>query len=108
MSKERYFAGIDVGTSYIKAVIINEKNEITGSFIERSGADLQKSITTAFKEVISSTNIFKDSIKHITATGFGRRNVSFADSVKTEIGSHAKGTYHYFPKKLTRSCLFYL
>jgi sugar (pentulose or hexulose) kinase len=27
MSKEMYFAGIDVGTSYIKAVIINKKKK---------------------------------------------------------------------------------
>ena len=101
MAEDRYFVGIDVGTSYIKAVIINEKKEIAGSFIEKSGADLQKSITTAFKGLIADANISSNSIKHITATGFGRRNVSLADSVKTEISSHAKGAYHYFPKKIT-------
>jgi len=49
MVEDRYFAGIDVGTSYIKAVIIDEKNEIAGSFTERSGANLQKSIITAME-----------------------------------------------------------
>ena len=100
MLKERYFAGIDVGTSYIKAVIIDEKNEIAGSFTERSGADLQKSITTVFEGAIAAADVPQNAIKHITATGFGRRNVSFADSVKTEISSHAKGAYHYFPRKI--------
>jgi len=88
MSK-KYFAGIDVGTSYIKAVIIDEKNESMGSFIERSGADLHKSITNVFKGAISAANVSQDSINHTTSTGFGRGNVSFADSVKTEISSHA-------------------
>jgi len=101
MAKDRYFAGIDVGTSYIKAVIIDEKNEIVGSFTNRSGADLQKSITTAFKGAIDAADVPRHAIKHITATGFGRRNVSFADSVKTEISSHAKGAYYYFPRKIT-------
>jgi predicted CoA-substrate-specific enzyme activase len=101
MAKDRYFAGIDVGTSYIKAVIIDEKNEIVGSFVERSGTDLRKSITTALEGAISDVNVSRHVIKHITATGFGRRNVSFADSVKTEISSHAKGAYHYFPRKIT-------
>ncbi len=27
--------------------------------------------------------------------------MSFADSVITEISAHAKGAYHYFPKKIT-------
>lgn len=101
MSKERYFAGIDVGTSYIKAVIINEKDRIAGSFIDRSSADLQKSITTVFEGAIATSEVSQNEIKHITATGFGRRNISFADSVKTEISCHGKGAYHYFPKKIT-------
>ena len=101
MSKERYFAGIDVGTSYIKAVIINGKNELVGSFIEKTGADLQMSIKTAFDGAIADAGLSKNAIKHITATGFGRRNVPFADSVKTEISCHAKGAYYYFPKKIT-------
>ena len=49
MSKTRYFAGVDVGTSYTKAVIIDEKNKIIGSFIERSSADLQKSIANSYR-----------------------------------------------------------
>jgi len=96
-----FFAGIDVGTSYIKSVVIDEKNEIAGSFIERTGSDLQKSINNAFVGLIVSSNISKNDIKHITATGFGRRNVTFADIVVTEISAHAKGVYHYFPKKIT-------
>jgi predicted CoA-substrate-specific enzyme activase len=101
MSKESYFAGIDVGTSYIKIVIIDEKNKIIGSFAKRSTADLQKSIKSAFGGAVANADISKSSIKHITSTGFGRTNVSFADSVKTEISAHAKGSYHYFPKKST-------
>jgi predicted CoA-substrate-specific enzyme activase len=100
MSKN-YFAGIDVGTSYIKVVIIDEKNKIAGSYTVRSSADLKNSIITAFEGAIADANISKDSIKHKTATGFGRGNVSFADSIKTEISAHAKGAYHYFPRKIT-------
>jgi predicted CoA-substrate-specific enzyme activase len=99
MSKERYFAGIDVGTSYIKTVVLDEKKGIVGSFTQRSGADLQNSISTAFNKAVA--NVPRDAIEHITATGFGRRNVSFADSVVTEISSHAKGAYHFFPKAIT-------
>ncbi|MGD2187219.1 MAG: acyl-CoA dehydratase activase, partial [Desulfobacterales bacterium] len=31
------------------------------------------------------------------ATGYGRKNVSFAEDAKTEIGCHAKGCFYYFP-----------
>jgi len=98
---KKFFAGIDVGTSYIKSVLIDEKKEIAASFIERTGSDLQKSINNAFAGLIASSNISRNDIKHITSTGFGRRNVSFANSVITEISAHAKGAFHYFPKKIT-------
>lgn len=98
---QKYFAGVDVGTSYIKVVIIDDKPKIIGSFVDKTGADLRKSIKNTFEKAIIEANITNDLIKHITATGFGRNNVKFANSVKTEIASHAKGAYHYFPRKIT-------
>jgi predicted CoA-substrate-specific enzyme activase len=95
-----YYAGIDIGTSYIKSVIINNDIDVIGSFIEKTSPDLQKSINIAFQGSVIAANISNESIKHITSTGFGRKNVSFADSYKTEISSHAKGAYYYFPKKI--------
>jgi predicted CoA-substrate-specific enzyme activase len=100
MSNKEYFSGIDVGTSYIKVVIIDDQNKIAGSYIDRTSSDLQKSINNVFKKAISSANISDNAINHITATGFGRDNVSFADSVVTEISSHAKGAYHFFPTNI--------
>lgn len=92
-----YFAGIDVGASTTKAVIIDEKKEIAGHAVENSGADFkaaaeqtfEKSQEKAGKEVSDKSAIF--------ATGYGRRNVSFAGATKTEISCHSKGSYFYFP-----------
>jgi predicted CoA-substrate-specific enzyme activase len=96
-----YFAGIDVGTSYIKVVIIDRKNKIVKSLIKKTSSDLKKSIKISFEGAIADKKISQKNIKYIISTGFGRNNVSFADSVKTEISAHAKGAYHYFPKKST-------
>jgi predicted CoA-substrate-specific enzyme activase len=101
MSEEAYFVGIDVGTSYIKVVIINEKNDVICSKIERSGPNLQTSISSTFDNPLSTVNIARSDIKHITSTGFGRRNVPFADTSKTEISCHAKGAFYHFPRKIT-------
>ena len=100
MADDDSFAGIDVGTSYIKVAIINNKNKIVGSFVDRTGSDLQKSINNAYNKALMSANISKNDLRQIIATGFGRENVSFADGVITEISSHAKGAFHFFPKKI--------
>lgn len=101
MSDEIFFVGIDVGTSYVKSVVINNKKEILGSFVKRTGTSIENSSKTALEEVISSASLSKTAIKHITATGYGKNKVAFANSNKTEISCHAKGAYHYFPKKIT-------
>ena len=101
MANDRYFAGIDVGTSYVKAVIIDEKDKIIGFITKRTEADLQRSIKNAYERVVKAADISSDAISHITGTGFGRKKAAFVDSIKTEISAHGKGAYHYFPEKIT-------
>ena len=101
MSNETYFVGIDVGAAYVKSVIINGNKEIVGSFVKRTGTSIKESSKTAFERALSNATLSRSSIEHITATGYGKSKVSFADTNKTEISSHAKGAYHYFPNKIT-------
>ena len=96
-----FFVGLDVGTSYVKSVLIDNNKEILSSFVKRTGTSIENSSKTALEEVLSGASLSRSSIKHITATGYGKSKVSFADSDKTEISCHAKGAYHYFPKKIT-------
>lgn len=97
----RYFTGLDSGTSTTKAVIIDGGYRIVGSFVRKSGADLLESATVALKEALRKAGIERSAVGHIVATGFGRRSISFADSSKTEISCHSKGCYHYFPEEIT-------
>jgi len=101
MSDHIYYAGIDVGTSYVKMVVIDRENRILESHIERSGAVLKRSIDSALEGILAGSGLLRDQIAHVTATGFGRRNVNFADSVKTEISCHARGAYYNFSEAIT-------
>ncbi|MFX1448069.1 MAG: acyl-CoA dehydratase activase [Promethearchaeota archaeon] len=101
MAANNYFVGIDVGTSYVKAVIINNNNEIISFFITRTGTSIVNSSKIVLDKIISNAKLSKSAIKHTTVTGFGKDKIIFADSKKTEISCHAKGAYHYFPKKIT-------
>ncbi len=92
-----YFAGIDVGASTTKAVIIDQKKDILNHSVNNSGADFKAAAERAFKESQKSIKKRISDRYVIFATGYGRRNVSFADKTKTEISCHAKGSYHFFP-----------
>jgi predicted CoA-substrate-specific enzyme activase len=40
-------------------------------------------------------------IARVVSTGYGRNNVTYAGSTRTEIGCHARGSYLYFPRAVT-------
>ncbi|MFW9880762.1 MAG: acyl-CoA dehydratase activase, partial [Candidatus Thorarchaeota archaeon] len=101
MSNEFFFIGIDVGTSYVKSVLITQKKEVLSSFVKRTGTSIENSTKIVLEKVISNVSLQRSAIRHITATGYGKSKISFADTYKTEISSHAKGAYHYFPYKIT-------
>ena len=101
MLEYKYFVGIDVGTSYIKSVIINDSKEIVNYFLKRTGISLGDLSKIVFENVLLKASLAKSSIKNILTTGFGKNNVTFANATITEISCHAKGAYHYFPKKVT-------
>jgi len=95
------FAGIDVGTTTTKAVIVGADKKILGSFVRRSGTDLAASANTALDEVLTKTGIHRDAIQAIVATGYGRRSVPCANDTKTEIACHGRGCHHYYPEVIT-------
>jgi predicted CoA-substrate-specific enzyme activase len=55
----------------------------------------------SFEEAMKRAGISRDEVEFITATGYGRNNVSFARDTKTEIACHSRGCYHYFPEAIT-------
>jgi predicted CoA-substrate-specific enzyme activase len=95
------FVGIDVGTTTTKSVIVNADKRILGRFVRRSGTDLAASASVALDEVISRAGVTRDAIQAIIATGYGRRNVSFANDTKTEIACHGRGCHYYYPEAIS-------
>jgi predicted CoA-substrate-specific enzyme activase len=93
-----YYAGIDVGSWSTKAVIIDDEASVIGKHLLRSGADFTKAAEEAFNEALKEADKEKGDIKKIVSTGYGRKNVPFADESRTEIKCHGLGAHHYFPE----------
>ena len=101
MAENRTFAGIDVGTTTTKAVVINANKEVLGYSVRRSGTDLTLAATTVLEEAMGQAEVTRDTVQAIVATGYGRRSVPFAHDTRTEISCHGRGCYHYFPEAIT-------
>ena len=96
-----YFAGIDIGSLATKVCIVNEKTDIVGFQIDRTGAKIREIGEIVLQKCLNSLGIERDQITYIIATGYGRNLAlsGIADEKVTEITCHAKGA-----KKLFESC----
>lgn len=95
MNKQVY-CGCDVGSTYGKAVIIDDDKEILGSSIVRSGLDPEQTAVEAIREAMEASNGIVSSIDdfaYIIGTGYGRNLVPFANENISEISCHAMGVH---------------
>ena len=69
MTQKGFFAGVDVGTTTTKAVIISADKQVVGSFVRRTGADLTTAALTTLEEAASLAGVSPDVVKAIAATG---------------------------------------
>src|SRR4030042_970338 len=94
-----YFAGIDVGSTITKEVLLG--NGIIASVIGPTGPEQRRLANKGMEEALNKAGIPFGSITYIVSTGYGRINVPFADKQVTEITCHAKGISSLFPEAKT-------
>jgi len=94
-----YFAGIDVGSTMTKTVILNKG--IIASIIGPTGPEQRRLANKVMEEALNRAALSFQAITYIVSTGYGRINVPFADKQFTEITCHAKGIVNLFPKAKT-------
>ncbi len=96
-------AGVDVGSTQTKAVVIDHDRRILGRALRDTGARLTESATAAFREALEDAGIGEGEVAYVVGTGYGRFRVEFGDAQVTEISCHARGAVYLFPG--TRSVL---
>ncbi len=94
-----YFAGVDVGSTMTKVVIVN--GSILASVIGPTGVEHRRLAHQVMAEALNQAGLSFDQINFVVATGYGRINVPFADRQVTEISCHAKGVKTLFPSAKT-------
>lgn len=92
-----YFAGIDLGSTMTKVVIIDENEKVLASVAHHTGAEHRRLANKVMEEVLKNLGFSIDDIAYIIATGYGRINVPFADKQVTELTCHARGIASFFP-----------
>ena len=94
----KYYAGIDSGSTTTNVAVIDEAGNLVDSAIVRTGAKAQRGAENAFAQL---SLVDPGEIAMVIATGYGRKNISFADDDITEITCHARGAHHLDPEVRT-------
>ncbi len=92
-----YAAGVDVGSTQTKAVIIGEKRQIVSRALVETGANVIRAAEKAFEEALRAGDLREEEVEYIVGTGYGRYKVTFGNTQITEISCHGRGAVHMFP-----------
>jgi predicted CoA-substrate-specific enzyme activase len=92
-----YTAGIDVGSTYTKAVIIDEDHEIVAMAMNPTGFKLTEIAEITYQEAMGKAGIIADEVRYVVATGFGRHQAIGSDVQVTDLTAAARGAAHLFP-----------
>ena len=92
------YAGLDVGSTTGKVVLLNEKEEILGWSVVKSSHGPQATADSAMKKAKEMAGIAEEEKPvYMVATGYGRLNVVGVDEDISEISCHARGAVHVNP-----------
>ena len=95
MGDIRYYAGVDIGSTMTKVVIVSDRIET--ALIGPTGPEHRKLANKVMEDALSQANLKFEELSYVVATGYGRINVPFADRQITEITCHAKGLHSILP-----------
>jgi (R)-2-hydroxyacyl-CoA dehydratese activating ATPase len=95
--KSIYFAGIDLGSTMTKVIIIDNTCRTLAQVIKHTGAEHRRLANQVMEEALKQAGASFEDIAACVATGYGRINVPFADRQISELSCHARGVSHFFP-----------
>ncbi len=90
-------AGVDVGSTQTKAVLLDLHRRILGRGITSTGANVVKAAERTFREACREAAVEDFDVAYTVGTGYGRYKVSFGDTQVTEISCHGRGACFLFP-----------
>ncbi len=94
-------AGVDVGSTQTKAVILNDQREVVANALISTGANVTRAAQKAFDEALRKAGADREDVLCVVGTGYGRYKVTFGDVQITEISCHARGAHFLYPETRT-------
>ncbi len=89
--------GIDIGSTYTKAIIIDEDSTILAREMRPTGFKLTEVAHEVYERCLEKSGLRTSDIDYVIATGFGRHQADFKDLHVTDLTASARGASFLFP-----------
>jgi (R)-2-hydroxyacyl-CoA dehydratese activating ATPase len=96
LKDDTLFAGVDIGSTTAKAVLINEAGEVVAFSIIDTKYDRNASGEEVLRMALDKAGKDTIDLNMIFSTGYGRRSFELSDKAVPEVVCHARGTVHLF------------
>jgi predicted CoA-substrate-specific enzyme activase len=94
-------AGIDVGSTYTKAVVLGPDRVIAGRAMRPTGFQLSRVAEEVLAAAAREAGIVPQDVAYTVATGYGRHQVAVGDVKVTDLTAAARGATLLFPNTRT-------
>ena len=94
-------AGVDVGSTATKAILLDGNRAILARALVDTGANVVRAAERAFRASLVEAGREEWDVGYTVGTGYGRYKVSFGNAQITEISCHARGAAFLFPRTRT-------
>ncbi len=92
-----YTAGIDVGSTYTKAVVLDARNHVVGRGLARTGFRLAEAAERVYGLALAEARLEPRDVAYVMSTGYGRFQVPFRTLQVTDLTAAARGAAVFFP-----------
>lgn len=92
-----YTVGIDVGSTYTKAVVLSEDRRIVGRAMAPTGFQLAEVAERSQHAALTDAGLSTDDVDYVVATGFGRHQAALSDVHVTDLTAAARGAAFLYP-----------
>ncbi|MCK6457965.1 MAG: acyl-CoA dehydratase activase [Phycisphaerae bacterium] len=96
-----YAAGIDVGSTQTKAVLVDSARAIVARALINTGANVKRAGQAALDALSEQNGVPREQIGFVVGTGYGRYKIEAGNAQVTEISCHARGAHFLFPETRT-------
>ncbi|MCB0365280.1 MAG: ATPase [Bdellovibrionaceae bacterium] len=90
-----HFAGLDLGSSFTKGILLDEDKQVLARSVERTGINFSEVGKEILGQMARTAGLTPEQISVVT-TGIGRNNVEGIRFSKPEINCFGKGSYFLF------------